>query len=238
MYMYMYNMSCTVVLKERAPTALFCVRFAMDEKPPETVLEPSPETVRVLEGATQAAQAAKDALLQAQAQHESALEQLQAETEKGKKADRAAEAALRESAASSESALEDARRAHQHATAAFAGAKRAADAERHKAFNRIQSERLLHELALCTRAYQDGSEEARRALDAARLEAALALKRERSASKVRRPWQTKAAPAAVAVPQVSEAQAALKARLALEYTRISALFRQWDVDGDRASKCP
>ena len=51
----------------------------MDEKPPETVLEPSPETVRVLEGATQAAQAAKDALLQAQAQHESALEQLQAD---------------------------------------------------------------------------------------------------------------------------------------------------------------
>ena len=127
-----------------------------------------------------------------------------------------------------------------------AAARKRADAERAVAFSRIQSERLLHETAKCTRAYQDAGDEARRVLREAQLEKVRAMKRARAAAigiqkdahgriigfdpKAKNKHKAKQEFVAETSAGVKE----LKERLGQEYTRIAALFKSWDVDHDHS----
>ena len=175
------------------------------------------------------------------------VEELQEQLEEAvKKKDKKGEKALTEELELKNETLRTLKSTLHDAKKVLAAARKRADAERAVAFSRIQSERLLHETAKCTRAYQDAGDEARRVLREAQLEKVRAMKRARAAAigiqkdahgriigfdpKAKNKHKAKQEFVAETSAGVKE----LKERLGQEYTRIAALFKSWDVDHDHS----
>jgi len=188
-----------------------------------------------VERCTSAAEAASEAHDAAAREHAEHVEQLNA-------ADKKAAPELQERVDASAVELAAHREAAHDARRALASIKRRRDAEIRIAFAKIQSERLLLATASCASAFQETKDETKTALDFAQLEAVRALKRAQARRDLgQRGGASRNAPRKLSADEVFDAQqfmnretsaavTAIKARLAQQYTRISTLFKQWDVD--------
>jgi hypothetical protein len=197
------------------------------------VLTASPAALQRIEAARASEHQAEAALQRADAEKDALVAELNAlaaePPAKGKKKADPREAELNEKIGEIERTRATAKQAFLAAKAARRSAQEDADKERQVAFAKIQSERNVRMAAAYARAYQDAFEQSTGTLDQ--------IVRDKRREARARAWRARKSklPAAFRgsfadhdLPS-SGPVLLLKQQLASQFTRISALFRAWDV---------